>query len=70
VFWEKPFLREHDWIALINPAYHLLEVVRAPLLGQAPTLLNWAVAAGIAACSVALGVLSFVYARRRLNYWL
>jgi lipopolysaccharide transport system permease protein len=70
VFWEKPFLRGHEWIAEFNPAYHMLEVVRAPLLGHAPTALNWAAASAIAAGSLALAVLSFVYARRRLSYWL
>lgn len=70
IFWEKPMLRDHEWIALVNPLYHLIEVVRAPLLGLAPTPLNWAVACGLAATSLALGAVSFIAARRSLTYWL
>ena len=31
-------------ILTFNPFYHLIEIVRAPILGSAPTLLNWSVA--------------------------
>lgn len=70
VFWEKEFLRSHDWIATINPAYQLLEVVRAPLLGHAPTAINWILASSVAICSLAMGAIAFAVARRNLVYWL
>ncbi|MFZ4603725.1 MAG: ABC transporter permease [Caulobacterales bacterium] len=70
IFWERPFLRDHAWLADFNPVLHLIDVVRMPLLGQAPTALNWMAATGIAAAMLAGGALAFLRARRNLAYWL
>ncbi|SRR5579883_71454 len=43
IFWERSFLKKHVWIANINPFYHAIEIVRAPLLGQAAPMLSWEV---------------------------
>ncbi|PXV58959.1 putative hydrolase, CocE/NonD family [Dyella jiangningensis] len=53
-----------------NPAYHLLEIVRAPLLGQWPSAMNWGVSAALAVVGWALAL--FIYGRykRRIAYWL
>lgn len=40
-----------------NPFYHYLEVVRAPLLGQSPTLLSWGVVLGLTVIGFALAFL-------------
>jgi ABC-type polysaccharide/polyol phosphate export permease len=69
IFWERPFLRQHAWIADFNPVLHLLDVVRLPLLGQPPTALNWMAAGGIALVSMAVGAFAFVRSRRDLAYW-
>jgi ABC-type polysaccharide/polyol phosphate export permease len=52
-----------------NPFYHLLEVVRAPLLGHPPLLLNWVVVGAITICmgSVALGFYRRFW--QRIAYW-
>jgi ABC-type polysaccharide/polyol phosphate export permease len=38
VIWRREMLRSHglDWVVRINPLYHLLEVVRRPLLESQP----------------------------------
>jgi lipopolysaccharide transport system permease protein len=53
-----------------NPAYHLLEVVRAPLLGTAPALASWAFS--LALTVVGWGLTIWVYGRyrKRIPYWL
>ena len=53
-----------------NPFYHMLEVIRAPLLGQLPTALNWTVSGTLAVLGWTLAL--FVYGRykHRLAYWL
>ena len=53
----------------VNPFYHFIEVVRAPLLGQAPGLLSW-----IVVLSMTLGgwLVTFEFFRRhrrRIAYW-
>jgi lipopolysaccharide transport system permease protein len=54
----------------LNPIYHLLELVRAPLLGQAPNAFNWGVSIGMAV--IGWGVALAVYGRyrHRIAYWL
>jgi len=54
----------------LNPAYHLLEIVRAPLLGQWPSALNWVVSGGLAIVGWALALLFYGRFRRRIAYWL
>jgi|SRR5579864_763424 len=56
-------------LVLANPFYHFLEVVRAPLLGHSPLLLNWAVVGAITICmgSVALGFYHRFW--QRIAYW-
>ena len=53
----------------LNPFESLLQVVRAPLLGQAPTLRVWGSALVVSAVLCTLGWLAFVRARSRLAFW-
>ena len=58
------------WWVMINPLYHLIEIVRAPMLGAAPPLLSVAVSLG---CLLLLGLAGyglFSLFRRRIPYWL
>ena len=72
VIWPTTALRSSKawWILDINPFYHLIEIVRAPLLGDQPMLLNWAVAIVIAALSVLLAAKVYMDCRSKLIYWL
>lgn len=54
----------------INPFYHLLELVRNPLLGQLPSLTNWSVVVGIAFIGWVFALLVFARYRKRVAYWL
>ncbi len=53
-----------------NPFFHFVELVRAPLLGHAPTMLSWAVALGVAAGGWCVTLLFFRRFRSRIPYWL
>jgi lipopolysaccharide transport system permease protein len=54
----------------LNPIYHLLEIIRSPLLGQLPTTTNWI--ASLAMALIGWGMAIAVYGRykRRIAYWL
>ena len=52
-----------------NPFFHLLELVRAPLLGQPPGLLSWLVALGIAVGGWIVAFVMYTRYRRRIAYW-
>jgi len=58
------------YLVQINPLYHLLDLVRAPLLGQSPTLTSWAVV-------ILMGIIGwlgaiYMYARYKIRivFWL
>ncbi|MEE4208352.1 MAG: ABC transporter permease [Parvularcula sp.] len=53
-----------------NPLYHLIEIVRAPLLGTPPTLLNWSVSIAMIAAMTLLALLSDAMSRRKVFLWL
>jgi ABC-type polysaccharide/polyol phosphate export permease len=53
-----------------NPFYHMIELVRAPLLGEPASQLNWLVAAWCCAAAAMLAVLTTSLTRKRLILWL
>jgi lipopolysaccharide transport system permease protein len=54
----------------VNPFFHLIEIVRAPLLGATPSLLNWLVALALAMAGWIGGLVFFGRFRSRIAYWL
>lgn len=54
----------------INPFYTLIEVVRGPLLGIAPSLFVWVSALGYSALIIGLSWLLLVRARHRVAFWI
>jgi ABC-type polysaccharide/polyol phosphate export permease len=57
------------WIYL-NPLYHLLEVVRAPLLGDSVSVVTWLATAAMAVLGWAVALPFFGRYRHRVPYWL
>lgn len=53
-----------------NPFFHLMEIVRAPLLGQVPSATNWGVSCCIAFFGWLLTLAFFNKYRNRIAYWL
>jgi ABC-type polysaccharide/polyol phosphate export permease len=54
----------------LNPIFHLLEIVRAPILGTLPTLTNWGVALGLASVGWIATLAFFGRYKNRVAYWL
>lgn len=54
----------------INPFYHMIQIMRQPLLGQLPTLQEWGIAGALAAVFIALGALVYARNYHRLAFWL
>lgn len=57
-------------IVVFNPLFHIIEVIRAPLLLETPTTTNWLVAAGGAAIGWIITILLFSRTRARIPYWI
>lgn len=70
IMWPVGSIGSDSWIVVLNPAYHLVELVRAPLLGGSPTALSWAVALGCCAGGTLFAVLLLRHTSRRIVYWL
>lgn len=72
IMWMPSLLPQRAGLYLLdlNPAYHLLEIVRSPLLGQLPSATNWVVSLVLAL--VGWGIAIAVYGRykQRIAYWL
>lgn len=70
ILWRASDLGDRSGIALWNPIYHLIEIVRAPLLGSLPTATNWAAALGFTAANLVIAILFYARFRWRIPYWL
>lgn len=53
-----------------NPFFHLLSIVREPLLGNVPTMLNWLVSLVLAAVGWVVAIFIFSRYRKKITYWL
>jgi homopolymeric O-antigen transport system permease protein len=70
IMWPVSTLGDNRLAADLNPAFHLIELMRAPLIGSAPAALSWEVAIGMAICGPILAALLFQRSARRIVYWL
>jgi len=53
-----------------NPFYHVLELLRTPLLGSLPAASSWFVVGAITILGWGLTLLSFARVKHRIAYWL
>lgn len=57
------------WLAQINPIYHFVDIVRAPLLGEDQSLHHWLIVLGITAGGWLLALTVMRNYRARVSYW-
>jgi ABC-type polysaccharide/polyol phosphate export permease len=69
IMWQASQLSDAYWIAEINPLYHFIELIRAPLLGEEPTLLSWAVALAALVLGWGLSLILLNRASKRIVFW-
>jgi len=62
--------RAGTYLLVWNPLFHLIEIVRAPLLGNAATQLNWEVSVGLAIVGWIAALLMYGRYKTRIAYWL
>lgn len=71
IFWSPDQLSGRmAWAAQLNPLYHLISVVRDPLLGIAPSPLNWAAVIAMAVVGWLIAIELLALLRHRIVYWL
>jgi ABC-type polysaccharide/polyol phosphate export permease len=70
ILWQVETLKNRTYLAEMNPVYHWIEMVRAPLLGHMPTINDYL---WTGASLVVLSILAAYYLgryRSRIAYWL
>jgi lipopolysaccharide transport system permease protein len=70
IIWMPDQGRVPEAFVTFNLFYHMIELVRAPIQGAAPTALNWLVVGGGLWVLMALSVVTLAAARKRIYTWL
>jgi ABC-2 type transport system permease protein/lipopolysaccharide transport system permease protein len=70
IMWKPSLLSHRSYIADLNPFYHLVEFIRAPLLGHMPSVTNYLVVLLITVVNLAVAALVFTRFRSRIAYWI
>lgn len=72
IIWMPSLAPQHAATYLLdtNLLYHLLEIVRSPLMGQLPSTTNWIVSVGMAAIGWIITLAIYGRFRQRVPYWL
>jgi lipopolysaccharide transport system permease protein len=70
ILWTPDLLGPRIYLAYCNPFFHLIEIVRGPLLGNLPSIETLWVTLIITALNLVVTVLLFSRYRARIAYWL
>jgi ABC-2 type transport system permease protein len=70
VMWSPEFIGNRAWVAMYNPLYHIIEVVRAPLLGRPVEIQSWLWVCGMLVVGFAAAQYLMNRYRFRVPYWL
>lgn len=69
IMWKPELLGEHANVMALNPFFHLIEIVRAPLLGQLPSVGNYLAVVLITLVNALFAAMFFIRFRSRISYW-
>ena len=70
VFWTLNSFKVRPRFVEYNPLHHLLAIVRAPLMGEAPEMNSWIIILGITVFGIAITTLLYRKVYYRIPYWL
>lgn len=70
IVWQPGQLARSTWVVGVNPFFHFVDIVRAPLLGvDLPTPASWITAAAVTLVGALVTFLVFARYRYRIAYW-
>lgn len=71
ILWDDKILpQKASFLSEYNLVFHLIEVIRAPMLGELPALMSIVVSLACMVVTLILGVFVYVKNRHKLAYWL
>jgi ABC-2 type transport system permease protein len=69
IFWTPSSLPHRQAFVYFNPFYYLVEVVRAPLLGQTPPLWVWLTVVAFNCVAAPVAIIFYARCRARIPFW-
>ncbi len=69
ISWMPKLLDQNPFVLKINPLVYLLDIVRSPLLGVAPSTVSWSVCSTMAIIGCLVYFLIFSRTRARIPFW-
>ena len=69
IIWSTEAVTGDALLWTLNPFYHLIEIVRAPLLGQSVPLRSWEAVGAIMLVGWLVTIVAFRQFHRRISYW-
>jgi lipopolysaccharide transport system permease protein len=70
VMWSPDFLKKREWVAEYNPLYHLIEIIRAPILGGGIQVVSWVWSIGLIFFGFGLSQFLMTRLKKRIAYWI
>ncbi len=70
VLWHRKFLETGSWVSEYNPFTHILEIVRAPLLGESPEPASYYVVLSLSVVVWSIAIPVYARYRNRVAVWL
>jgi ABC-type polysaccharide/polyol phosphate export permease len=70
IFWRPSQISTSSPIVQMNPLFHMVEIIRQPLLGSVPHPSDYAVSLVLLAVVLTLAVFNLAYTRRKIFLWL
>ena len=70
IFWTPDLLKGRTFVLDFNPFYHLVEIVRGPLLGTVPSGKHYLAVALITVVNAVVAGAFFIRFRARISYWI
>ena len=70
IMWKPELLHDRSYIVAANPFFHLIDVVRSPLLGLLPSLTSYLAVLLITLVNAAVSLVLFTRFRSRIAYWI
>ena len=69
VFWSVSMLGEQTWMASINPMFHILEIIRQPLLGKSASWLSYITVLIMGFILFFVGLAIYSVNRKKISFW-
>lgn len=72
ILWSPALLQESSRAVIVdlNPMYYLLDITRAPILGQQPQMISWTVCIAMLVFGYLIALPFFGRFQKRIPYWL